>query len=142
MKIKSALYTDVIVTRIDDKKKHQQHFTSVQPSRRLSKSRVSCRRFEEVTLQTGRCEESSLFMVLCLHLFAKYRTSYLRGVCEGVGVWMASSAGFSAHIRVGLFRTDSLSSGGGGGRKARKCETGVFQDIVILDGKRNANAAH
>lgn len=48
----------------------------------------------------------------------------------------------SAHIRVGLFRTDSLSSGGGGGRKGRKCETGVFQDIVFLDRKRNANAAY
>lgn len=67
----------------------------------------------------------------------------MRGVCEGVGVWMASSAGLSARIRVGLFRTDSLSSGGGGGRKGgRVLKQVYFQDIVILDGKRNANAAH
>lgn len=131
-----------IVTRINDKRKHQQHFTSVQPSWRLSKRRVSCRRFEEVTLQTGRCEESSVFMVSCLHLFAKSRTSHLRGVCEGAGVWMASSAGFrliSGWVSFALTLCPAAEGEEGRGESAKQV---YFRTLFFLDRKRNANAAY
>lgn len=112
VKIISGVYTDVIVTRVEDKNKHRWNFTS-----RSSRCLVSCGRFEEVTLQKGRCWET-FFFVLFLTFCEIKDIPFSRSVwrcwwLDGSFCWVLALVG------VGRFRSDSLSSDGGWGEEGR-----------------------
>lgn len=96
--------------------------------------------FEEVILQTGRCEETLFFS---FSPFTKWRTSHSWEACEGVGGWMASSAGLQLLSGRGVSPALTLLclAAEGGGNKGWKYSPQVYFRPLSLDRKRNFNTA-
>lgn len=90
------------------------------------------RSFEEVTLKTGRCEETSMFWGWAFsHLLLNQGTFHLQEVCEGVGGFLCW---VSAFFRGGLVCALFIFQWWQGRKEGKKVlNTGVFQAIVLVD---------